>query len=107
MDLWLKILIGSLIVVLLIAIIYSIFVLRKASIVIKKIDMLTEDLIYKSDTLNPAVETLAKISNLSNHLDSLSDISKSDIENFNLENEKIIKKTKNNFSKLINKNNHD
>jgi uncharacterized protein YoxC len=47
----------------LIAILYSILVSRRKSILLKKTDYLIEDLTYKSETLNSTIETVAKIAN--------------------------------------------
>lgn len=46
-----------------IAILYIIAASRRRAIVMKKADYLIEDITYKSETLNPTVETIAKISN--------------------------------------------
>ena len=46
-----------------IAILVFIFAARRVNIAYKKMDYLIEDWTYKSEMLNPAVETVAKISN--------------------------------------------
>ena len=45
-----------------IGIIYWIFIMRKILIVTKKIDYLVEDFTYKSELMNPSIETLSKLS---------------------------------------------
>lgn len=44
------------------AILFSIAVMRKMIIVTKKIDYLVEDFTYKAEMLNPAIETLSRMS---------------------------------------------
>ena len=45
-----------------IGIVYLIFIMRKILIVTKKIDYLVEDFTYKSELMNPSIETLSKLS---------------------------------------------
>lgn len=60
---WLIVLLGILVSFSIIAIIYKIFSYRKINIVAKKIDYLTEDLIYKIEYITPVIESLSKLSN--------------------------------------------
>ena len=46
-----------------IAIFYIIAASRRRAIFMKKADYLIEDITYKAETLNPTVETIAKVSN--------------------------------------------
>lgn len=51
--------------------IYMIFAFRKFHIVCKKIDYLVEDLTYKVESLSPTVDSIVKISNLIDILNSV------------------------------------
>lgn len=61
-----------LLVLLSIAVIYLISVLRRGSIILKKVDYLVEDVIYKSEALNVTVETLNKLSSYLLSFDAIS-----------------------------------
>lgn len=51
--------------------IYMIFAFRKFHIVCKKVDYLVEDLTYKIELLSPTVDSIVKVSNLIDILNSV------------------------------------
>ncbi|NOQ50567.1 MAG: hypothetical protein GQ557_02780 [Mycoplasmataceae bacterium] len=58
--------------VLIIAVLYVVALLRRTNIVVKKIDYLVEDITYKSESLNVAVESINKFSNYFLSFDTVS-----------------------------------
>ncbi len=75
--LWLLILVGILVSIGIIVSIYKFIAYRRISIVSKKIDYLVEDLIYKTEYLTPAVESIVK---LSNYIDIIEGVVKQNAE---------------------------
>lgn len=59
------------IAILIILLIYIIFLVRRANIVFKKVDYLIEDITYKAESLNVAVDAINKIANYTLTLDAL------------------------------------
>ena len=57
------------IAILIILLIYIIFLVRRANIVFKKVDYLIEDITYKAESLNVAVDAINKIANYTLTLD--------------------------------------
>ena len=60
-----------LVCVAIIVLIYMFFAFRKIHIVYKKIDYLVEDLTYKIELLTPVVDSIVKVSNLIDILNSV------------------------------------
>lgn len=68
---YLIILLTILVIVCIIGLVYVTFVFRKIGIVAKKLDYLIEDLTYKSEKLNPAIDAIVKVSSYLGILESL------------------------------------
>lgn len=68
---YLIILLTILVIVCIIGLVYVTFVFRKIGIVAKKLDYLIEDLTYKSEKLNPAIDAIVKVSSYLDILESL------------------------------------
>lgn len=65
------VLVTILVCVAIILCVYLIITFRKIHIVAKKLDYLVEDLTYKSEQLTPVVDSIVKISNFIDILDSI------------------------------------
>lgn len=68
---YLIVLITILVIVCIVVFVYLTFVFRRIGIVAKKIDYLVEDLTYKSEKLNPAIDAIVKISSYLDVFESL------------------------------------
>ncbi|MBQ0045322.1 MAG: hypothetical protein KBS35_00315 [Mycoplasma sp.] len=71
MNTALIVLVTILVCVAIVLCVYLIITFRKIHIVAKKLDYLVEDLTYKSEQLTPVVDSIVKISNFIDILDSV------------------------------------
>lgn len=83
-------------VILSFVLLYSLSLIRRTNIVMKKIDYLVEDVTYKSESLNVAVEAINKISNYVLTFDSLTKKGFSSLT-------KLVSENRNYFYSLISK----
>ncbi len=56
-------LLAVLILVLIVAVFYTVILLRKANIIAQKVDYLIEDITYKAEALTPTIDIINKVSN--------------------------------------------
>ncbi len=71
MPSYLIVLLTILVIVSIIGLIYVGFVFHRIGIVTKKLDYLIEDLTYKSEKLNPAIDAIVKVASYLDILESL------------------------------------
>lgn len=95
---YLIVLITILVIVCIVAFTYITFVFRRIGIVAKKLDYLVEDLTYKSEKLNPAIDAVVKISTYLDVLESLIKKDAKEIVEFVKNNRSNVEKMKQNIN---------
>lgn len=79
-----------------IAILYIIAASRRRAIFMKKADYLIEDITYKSEILNPTVETIAKVSN---YVDIFEVVARKNMKSAT----KVVSRNKDDLYKILNR----
>lgn len=87
------IVVGALMIIVLL---YTIASQRRKAITLKKLDYLVEDITYKSELLNPAVETIAKVAN---YIDVFETVARKNMKSA----AKLIARNKDDIYKIVNR----